>query len=151
MDKKVGPAAVLSVIHSLNAWTKDTRKCKCSQMHTSAFCLYSQSTYCCMQYAYNWDILLCRSGLWTLTLILLHPAQPYCEILECKGKVHNSEHTLSLYSCDTCDVLSAAQRIVGQNGKKSMLACLLQNTPGCSKVEHPGTSVIPDVLHIGTY
>ncbi len=52
-------------------------------LHTFAFHmkyvlqLPSQSTHCCMQYANNWNILLCHdSVLWTLTLMLLYPLQP---------------------------------------------------------------------------
>ncbi len=36
-------------------------------------------------------------------------------------------------TCDVCDVFSTAQRIVGQNGQKNMLACILQYLPRCSR------------------
>ncbi len=45
---------------------------------------------------------------------------------------------LCLYLSDTaqrdiCDIFGTAQRIVGQNGQKSMLACILQYLTGCSR------------------
>ncbi len=39
----------------------------------------------------------------------------------------------SCKTCDVCDVFSAAQRIVGQNGQKNLLVCIMQNPTGCSR------------------
>lgn len=80
----------------------------------------SHSAYCCMQFAYNWDIVL--------TLMLAYPSQCQRKILEYKGKVCDSDSNC----CDVglCDVSSGAQRTLGQNHQKSMLVCILQNLTG---------------------
>ena len=40
---------------------------------------FTRYVYCCMQYAYNWDILLCHIiAPWTLTLLLIYPLWRDC-------------------------------------------------------------------------
>ena len=39
---------------------------------------------------------------------------------------------IDFHELSRCDIFSAAQMIVGQNSQKSMLACKLRNTTGCS-------------------
>ncbi len=49
----------------------------------------------------------------------------------------------------TCDIFSAAQRIVGQNSQKGMLACILPYFKiQMDVVAHPGTS---GILHFTYY
>ncbi len=41
--------------------------------------------------------------------------------------------TYHSFKIELCDAFSAVQRIVGQNNKKSILACMLQKAAGCSR------------------
>ncbi len=47
---------------------------------------------------------------------------------------------------DICDIFSATQRIVGKNGQKSVLACILQIQ--LNVAEHPDTA---GILHLTYY
>ncbi len=66
------------------------------------------------------------------------------------GTCHTVNHLSSVWR-DVCDIFSSAQRIVGQNGQKSMLACILQNPTGCSGTSWYFWHTVLHILCTGTY
>ncbi len=52
---------------------------------------------------------------------------------------------------DVCEIFAAAQRIVGQNGQKCILACILQNLTGCSRTSRYFWHTVFHILSIETY
>lgn len=83
--------------------------------------------------------------------MLGYPSQCQSKILECKGKVCDSDSNCR--DVGLCDVSSGAQRTLGQNHQKSMLACILQNLTGqiLLSVYSISYTTYWDTLHITTY
>lgn len=100
-----------------------------------------QSTYCCVQFEYNWDILLCHNiAPWTLTyircslfmfcILIIHSysqvTKKYVLLKWMSCQLSTSSH-MSVFSqwCSRCNVSAAAQR------KASWFTLL--NAPRCSR------------------
>ncbi len=84
----------------------------------------SNKTKAAFQIAYFVFLLLARAATALTEYILVHAVYIHLG--------HTTTHNTAPWTL-TLLLIQAAQRIVGQNSQKRMLACILQNVTGCSR------------------